>query len=158
MTTQEKLDKIYEVMADKTLSFGCKIYYEKQERNEIKTKLWYQKPIITERWEDTILGVSDWWDEFHEYYRGTLNDDLHIWPDEWRIGYSYEIADIIWHPLMIGDVLDWIEKLVIPVGRHSPYYYFSIVLDGRQEKRLPLNDQSDECIDFIYSLLPEDDK
>lgn len=58
--------------------------------------------------------------------------------------------------VMIWDVLDWIAKKYWE-------YSFTIRWDGtinmgdwqrKFELRKPIEDQSEECIDFIYNLLP----
>ncbi len=87
------------------------------------------------------------------------------------------------NPVMIGDVLDYLdnhnteeiiqEKLnELEIHKRRDWYDYEeirdipAVLDGimedvyeiklntlRTKKRKPLEDQSDECIDFIYSLI-----
>ena len=63
-------------------------------------------------------------------------------------------------PVMVGDVLDWIEvnniheKLIsqIPRGRTFTPPYENIRVMWKT-KRNPLDKQSDECISYIYNLL-----
>ena len=78
--------------------------------------------------------------------------------EEFTVSLWYA-PEIIWHPVMIWDVIDWIE----------PYWCFytqdigssqerkkkiNIVLLQWHKKREPIDAQSDECIDDIYSLIP----
>lgn len=60
-----------------------------------------------------------------------------------------EIIKIIGHPVMIGDVLDWIEKQ----PEEKEWLCVWWVLSRWEDKRKPIDDQTDECIDFIYSLI-----
>lgn len=64
------------------------------------------------------------------------------------------------NPVMIGDVLDWIVDNVEAKERYftDKYEYatskeFLNILHYRDEMRKPIEDQNDECIDFVYSLL-----
>lgn len=63
---------------------------------------------------------------------------------------------------MIWDVLDWIHKLYEEDVKRDEYmaeeYNERItihLLNIWEEKRKPIDDQSDECIDFIYSLIKD---
>lgn len=56
------------------------------------------------------------------------------WP--WETGYYL--------PVMIGDVLDWMEERMI--------WPFEILIIWKT-KREPLDKQSDDCVNYIYSLL-----
>jgi len=54
--------------------------------------------------------------------------------------------EIIWHTVMIWDVLDWIEK-----NKNLQIDPDKLVLDNFwKEKRKPIDDQDDETIDFTY--------
>ena len=57
-----------------------------------------------------------------------------------------EPMKIIGHPVMIGNVLDyfWNKKWLMTLDR---------ILRFWEEKTKTIEDQSDECIDFIYNLL-----
>ena len=73
--------------------------------------------------------------------------------ESWRI-HLQELLDyrfqVIGHPIMIGDVLDWIGKDKIT----SLNMYLNFI-DERKEKREPIDAQSDKVISFIYSLIVE---
>jgi len=109
---QQKLDAIYEAMADKTLSDGC-IFLDKLDGSKIPTQELYE------------MGL---W-QIHDAY-----NDIVYQKDEYKI---------IWHPVHIGDVIDYWDF------EGTEY----ALLKKWQNKRLPIDDQSDECIDFVYSLI-----
>lgn len=60
-----------------------------------------------------------------------------------RIDLTEKIAKIIGHPVMIGDVME--------------YFYGSVRFSewGKCWRKLtkPIEDQSTECIDFVYDLI-----
>lgn len=121
MNRTQKLDAIYEVMADKTLSQWCKVFY----------------------WEDLIVGdvVLTFDDELA--YRPVIESII-----------DPEVYEIIWHPVRIGDVLDYISNNYDMTTKPS---YAMIVLWHLHRNfsfhRLPIDEQSEECIDFVYSLI-----
>lgn len=129
MTREQKIAAIYKEMANKELTLGC--YYCSE---------------VTRQQE-----VYDW----------------SIWPNY--------IVKIIWHPVMIGDVLDWVsgrifdatkgeEDFLIDDGVDDVVWYDYKLFSMRSKissavnirwnyKRLPIEKQTDRCIDFIYSLI-----
>ena len=104
MTKEEKISKIYEVIADKTISDW--LIYEK------------------------------FWVKF-DYCKICQN----------RID---EEDIIIWHPVMIWDVLNWIDWFT-DRGAISQIILDTVFIWWK--KNTPIEDQSEECIDFIYNLL-----
>ena len=62
---------------------------------------------------------------------------------------------VIGHPVMIGDCLDWYEKEVVTewCGYKFSCYFEKHISDKWKSKRLPIDDQSDDCIDYIHSLI-----
>ena len=131
MNRQDKIDKIYEVVADKELSFGCKII-----------DLADQEMVIT--WVTPCV--------FYWMY----------WNDNWACA-TLGIKETKGHPVMIGDVLDYMDKncnynLVAE-------WQYSRDLDKHKEQIIwlynyfiwrhnkPIEEQSDECIDYIYELI-----
>lgn len=130
MNRDEKIDKIYEAIADKTLSFGCRITYSN----------WVDVPFEYVLQNNDIISKWIW--------LSWKVEELMIW--DWFI-----ITEIIWHPVMIWDVLDWLEKdlekfyKAFDNDKTSIYDFMS----KREYKRKPIEEQSDECIDFIYNLL-----
>lgn len=120
-TKQEMLEKIYEVIADKTLSFGCNVYY-----NPFKNNV-------------TVSYVSN----TDEIYFKSADHNLKM--------YISDIEKIIWHPVMIWDVLDWRES---KCNIHAELWFdeWIEIFWYWKDKRKPINDQSDECITFIFNL------
>lgn len=125
---EEKIDAIYEKIADKTLSFGCRVKLPKEVCHPDNTK-------IIERIDKCHPDATR---KYVIYY---TNPSGLRFVDE----VSEDIP--IWHPIMIWDVLDWIEK--------NPQSYEADfkVLHIWENKRKPLEEQSDDCIDYIYNLL-----
>lgn len=82
-----------------------------------------------------------------------------------KIARTHQSDEGTWHflPVMIGDILDWVEvnkiheKLIsqIPRGKTftSPYEMIRVLW---KTKREPLDKQSDDCISYIYNLLTND--
>jgi len=105
MDRKEKIKKIYEVIADKTLSFGCRV----------KHKDW---TIFTSTWM--------WW--------GMVASDK-----------------IIWHPVMLWDVLGYFtdEAMHSTLNATCELKLLWLWL----YKREPIDEQSPNCVNFIYSLI-----
>lgn len=95
-------------------------------------------------WEITLVQMQ-WWGlkrSGNGYIRRRL---------PWR-NYS-----VIWKPVMLGDVLDWIDKNIVVHPRYRTLVSNQDkVLDKREYKRLAIESQSDECIAFIYSLVKDE--
>lgn len=103
------IQKIYKVIADKTLSFGCKFFHK---------------------------GTGEIW----RY--------SYIWKDKDMTKW----IKIIWHPVMIWDVLEFSDKL----DKKWKRYWYTLcnrIIDLWKDKRKPIDDQSEECIKFVHSLL-----
>ncbi len=127
---QEKIDKIYKEIANKELRFGCKVLIE----NRISLIIWENA-----NWKYAVR---------------------YTW--SWRIVSQQrelkEIIKIYWHPVMLGDVIHWI---------HSKYEWDFTMHTGLSKKELALNkimylwgdyrkpieEDSEEIIDYIYNLL-----
>ena len=157
MTRDEKIQAIYEKIANKELTFGCKLKFD----IGWKKSIYNESDPATEpnywiiKWEceyeDSVqlfLNYAFW---SYAYFRTNCEDEVPTYSDDY---------EIIWHPVMIGDVLDWIE----------PYWWVfaqsvnldiertrkgTLLLSVRKQKRKPIDDQSDECIDYVYSLIPK---
>lgn len=145
MNKETKIVKIYEKIADKTLSFWCKV---KSHHNR-KSKEWYTNDIF----------ISN---SLKNYYYHSCPID---WEYIWKPRYKSDSIEIIWHPVMIWDVLDWIDKNI----KHTEFDIASFIdikwrisiykvnlLRNRIDYRKPIEDQSEECIDFIYNLIQDD--
>lgn len=145
-------------MANKDLSFGCKVKFSKWIYSIIdRENVWFL---------DSFKGV-DW----------NIHNTIVI---EDRVNSRcYLIEEIIWHPVMIGDVLDFLKEKRFFCNKCKQIvdwrdvsddqlwgeYYCDIcnndsLIDIKDdivfywdEKRKPIDKQSERCIDFIYSLI-----
>lgn len=126
-TKEQKLQIIQEVMSDKTLSFGC----------IIKPKSFWKSFYLQTTWD---------WDLWYDIF--VLWEKI----NEWFFEFTKQIdnIEIIWHPVMIWDVLDWIKQITIH------YDEILSLLELREHKRKPIEYQSEECISFIYNLIKDD--
>lgn len=130
MTREEKLEAIYKEMANKEVSFGCRCRINDGEDVIFirQNKTWSYLSIR----ENKEFTVSLWY-----------------------------TPEVIWHPVMIWDVIDWIEpywalfaqSLNLSNERQSKIKF---VLVKWHKKREPIEMQSDECIDYVYSLIQKD--
>ena len=83
-----------------------------------------------------------------------LFEDIYICESCWMEYLDWEVGT---SPVMIGDVLDWIDinfKDALYIPEFVPNHTFNIVKIWKQ-KRLPLEDQEDECIDYIFNLVEQ---
>lgn len=143
------LEKIYEVIADKTLSFGCKVQWYSNDIN-------YYKDYVVWTWIENYFE--------HTICNETITFQVcDMWREETHNKFPiYYIEKIIWHPVMIWDVLDLIHKLYEEDVKRDEYmaeeYNERItihLLNIWKDKRKPIDHQTDECIDFIYSLIKD---
>ena len=89
MNRQEKIKAIYEKIADKDLSFWCKLLL----KNDLD---WWH--IFFEKWADFFCI---------KYDKNTkiLYKNWFTWPLHFS-DFEFENFEIIWHPVMIWDVLE----------------------------------------------------
>ena len=134
---QEMIDAIYEKIANKDLDFWC-----------IVESKWGQSVFLADRNRREIFRTN---------YR--IVDFIR----------QEEPMKIIGHPVMIGDVMDYFEKIAL--DKIYDYIWVKkeeipdLILQNKdvmmkifplwKQKRLPIEEQSDECIDFVYSLISE---
>ena len=149
MTRAEKISDIYKEMANKEETFWCKVLVDTQKR--FGNRLESESGI-----EDTIIGKIRDPDDFRKF---NLEDN---WPsyDDWQRSNIDEeeftcITEVIWHPVMIWDVIKRIKE-----NREISYWEYLVKLLGQlsrpwlwRELGLSIDDQSEECIDYIYSLI-----
>lgn len=129
-TRESKIKRINEVMSDKTLSFWCVIIIKDNDYD-------LQKCRIT-------------WLHYWDY---VFNTDI------WCV---WEVEKCIWHPVMIWDALDWYWRMQAiweygVAGNVVMDMKVWRILGIRWYKRKPIEEQSDDCIDYLYSLLPTED-
>lgn len=130
MFKQDKIKAIYEKVADKTLSFGCKI----QDENWKQYIFWN----MCTSWNSFDTITKEWWiDRFYYPMRNNIN---------------------IWHSVMIWDIIDYLQENYNLKPNESLNDYFKIerkILNRYEEKRKPIEEQSEECIDYVYNLIFE---
>jgi len=140
-------------MANKKLTLGCKVKFSK--------------------WIYSIIDRENVW--FLSSYKGQ-DWDIHntIVIEDGVNSRCYSIEEIIWHTVMIWDIIDWIEKKDFDINKKIPWfwfeedeeefndgtkllliqdYYIDNLISYWETKREPVEAQSDDCIDFIYSLI-----
>ena len=128
MTKQSMIDKIYEKIADKNVSLWC---YIKENRSQLIGR--YVKKHIGCKIERNQV-ILNWYDlcNFSEY-------------------------DTIGHPVMIWDILDYIENewsyLTEYYDWNNLTYKAADTLTYWNEKRKPIEDQPEDAIRFIYDLI-----
>lgn len=127
MTREQKLETIYKEIANKELTFGCKYL---------------------------VSDITDWGDFFTRENEGEClsfrwcSEDLVFlfWEEERK---TYKLKEIIGHPIMIWTIFE----------RYSSSRWFinsqfiTKLVDKWTSYDKPINEQSDECVDFIYSLI-----
>ena len=133
MELKEKIDFIYEKIANKDLTFGCKIFHKVDWKRSFKAR------IITDKIEK----------DYGTFYWVKLEFENSItWLQEKEM-------EIIGNPVMLGDVLDWIYDNEMTLFEDT---WINHIIDTTIKLwilnlRKPLEEQSDKCIDFIYNLI-----
>lgn len=121
------IDKIYEVVADKTLTFWC------------------------------VVSVSDWENTYLKTVVSKSNDTIQITWLDWPVSVKHW-DKIIWCPVMIWDIMDWMERLARDenwerkADNTIPVDWPNLIMK-RFYKRKPIENQPIECILFVYSLI-----
>lgn len=192
---QEMIDVIYEKIARKDLEFGCRILFKDQELDYESTTpdaYWDGDTIQAEipcdiktiyMWKgdfriiDIIIHDKPYNDGYNNLTYSEIfdftdfsEDDISCYEDSL---YStniegYKHAEIIGHPVMIGDVMDYFENIALDKiydyiwvkKEEIPDLILQKTKDARmkifplwKQKRKPIEEQSDDCIDFIYNLI-----
>lgn len=100
-------------------------------------------------------------------WKNVLSDTGVSMDKQWMIAKIYEVIEPnvfeVSRPVqlvMIGDVLDWLWQKDIPI-RISKWWITEIgvsilkLCNWREEKRKSIDNQSDECIKYVYDLVSE---
>lgn len=139
MTKQEMLQEIYKEMADKTLSFGCMLKYWNETWLYLKSDdkrhyVYTDSSVVVQEKEVKSVKLTG----------KSLNDENLVITKQDRIN-DY----IIWLPAMIWDILERLEENNITA------YYNDLrnIVEKRKDKRKPIDDQTEECIKYVYSLI-----
>ena len=169
VSKQQMLDRIYEVIADKQLSLGCVLKFNekymdskywpivlfKYVRQWSSSSEWYDW-YRTQRWDLVCANMRQWEFKFiTERYRNCM----HRQPDEEGERICDELVEkyftIIWHPVMIGDVLErirWDKRDELCKMCDDIYNLYIWVMEVWKDKRKSINEQSEDCIKLIYSF------
>lgn len=133
MTREEKIQSIYKEMANKELAMGC--------------------DIVADGDMATIVDANRFWE-----WIAILRGNWFVTREE----PNYEFT-VIWCPVMIWDVISYLRKPFntfiegIPVGIHlevdSYIKNINSLLTEWIDAGLSIEQQSDECINFVYSLI-----
>ena len=117
-----------------------------QEMANKKLKLWCK--CKSHNWENVIfIRKNKTW----SYLSIRENEEFTV-----SLWYT---PKVIWHPVMIWDVIDWIEPYWCGYAQDLKFSQerkrkINIVLLQWDKKRESIDAQSDECIDLVYSLIP----
>jgi hypothetical protein len=165
-TREEMIGKIYEVIADKTKSLWClvklkeKLYYAGTFND-----IWYKMKILwnkTERRGENDVKIHhivvweiDW--RISRFKNENYVDDYDFSTDDFDPEYEEifdNIFEIIWHPVMIWDVLER-RQFIQPIKYWREKDWHGIC-NHWWLKREPIENQADDCITFIYNLIHND--
>lgn len=150
MTREEKIEAIYAEMANKEVSFGCRYKFIK--------KYQYCDWAWFEPWDIITLCKRD--AKYEDSFLTTFFRDIALIKKD-----VYDYVKIIWHPIMIWDVLDryrtnnndykvWeIDPYALKSYSAFQEYDVKRLLNLWTGKRTLIDEQSDECIDFVHSLI-----
>ena len=138
MTKEEMLSAIYDEMADKTLSDGC---------------------IIHAGGHKSMIGDAKYYGDC-----GFIPEHISVgWCSCCAKEYKELEYSIIWHPVLIGDVLKYIDTncCFVDDGEWNKSrdmealdsmlraVFYSFV--GKQNR--PIEEQDESCIDYVFSLI-----
>lgn len=130
MNKQDKINAIYEKIANKELNKWCVV-------NDTDYNTW-KAEIFAEYWSRNWIMLRQ--EDLSKPYIERKTD-----VEDW---------EIIWHSVLIWDVLDYLWEQINP-ARGTAFDFISKILLKWEKKRLSIQDQSEECIDYIYNLIKE---
>lgn len=149
MDRQQKIKNIYDVVADKGLSFGCMVMIKFHSNAPLEPYI-----ILWEVGYEYVLSKFQGWKGFW-----WVEKALWGWPDTvTRESYAFE--KIIGHPVMISNVLKRMEVMYgvdddegenIPIRNHIVNELIHEQLWMHLNRSI--DEQPDDCIDFIYDLV-----
>lgn len=127
MTREQKIEAIYKEMANKKVSFGCIAKYTT--KGETSCDVIFIWQIIN--WEKYFVGKDTLYKDVEWFYE-----------NDWKF-------EIIGHPVMIWDVLSYCSSYISDWDDSVDSQIDLLSYWG--DYRLPIEDQPEECIDFVYS-------
>lgn len=144
-TSKEKMiEVIYEKIANKERSFRCNILY--------KHFYWMSRKSFKFKRAEVIKKISDY------------NSIIYFNKKEFKV--SNMSFYMVWYQVLIWDVLDYIENYEVKQfnsSRASKYVIFNscsgmvkdTIITDWKNKRLPIEKQNIECIEYIYNLIKD---
>ena len=107
--------------------------------------------------DDSNYRLHKEWNNYCLYIGTICNCPIEI-VEKYNEYKNHWVVEIIGHPVMIGDVLDYIEPYWKGYAQDVRFdrerkRKIDIALLQWDKKREPIEKQSDECIDYIYSLI-----
>ena len=126
MTREEKIKAIYKEMANKEASFGCKAKHT--------TQRWLIYDVV-------MIWQMIYWEKYFVRSDSLWYDVEWVYEKDWTF-------ETIWHPVMIWTIFE----------RYSSSRWFinaqfvMELIDKWTWYDRPIEEQSDECVNFVYSL------
>ena len=105
--------------------------------------------------KELTLGYKVYMTESHWPFDWVVIDNNEDWIDIWREDkmMTKELnnphIEIIWHPVMIGTVFEWYSSSRWFINSQ----FVMELIDKWTGYDNPIDDQSQECIDYVYSLI-----
>lgn len=129
-TRKEKIDFIYEKIARKELKFWCKLQVRKRiSWWKLTFEKWFEFILVFSRENQNVVYVNE---KF--WYTLTFADS------------EFEDLKVIWLPVMIWNIIEYFYQ-------DTKCNEFVSLWGDLKE---PIENQGDECIDYIYNLLQEE--
>jgi len=180
MNKKQKLEAIYNQIANKELSFGCRFNFTRPNTFFHNFKYtwiltWNSKLVNKEHWPDAQfvkikdkLKIDEEWvtklSNWNFLFRVRQYEYYWIW---WLDYKTVNKNNVIGHPVMIWDVLDFLEKNNIEkkefekIKLRKQWVNFtytpvvSLILSYWKDKRLPIEKQDELLISYIFNLIKE---
>lgn len=134
MTREEKIGAIYKEMANKKVSFGCKYMHNG-----------YRYTV-----DDSNYRLHKEWNNYCLYIGTICNCPIEI-VEKYNEYKNHWVVEIIWHPVMIGTVFEWYSASKWFINSQ----FVMELIDKWTGYDKPIDEQSGECIDYVYSLIPK---
>lgn len=158
MLKQEMLDIIYEKVANKKWSFGCKFYDKTDKYKHVKeiiksmphwwSSCWYIDNWIIKYPEICTSDIREWY-FFYIYFWNIFNVENYAKIENELLNNIFTI----WHPVMIWDMLDYEYKNWKSVDLAWVPFWYKKILEFWEYKRKPIDDQPEDKIERIFNLL-----
>ncbi len=143
---QEMIDKIYQVVADKSLTLWCKFIWYKEYNEDLEDYCIYWEYIYINQhydWEYDAIYI-EWTCYCIEQWINKKLGDEHITELPYE---DLEIERIIGHPVLIWHMLERIQDN-LPDNEDN-----NLIFNYWKKLKLPIESQSAECILFVYNLI-----